>query len=144
MESKTFLDFLPTNFRHEKSFFIQNNLTDFEKLSNLSDLDINEIQRKSSLCTWNNLKKIRAIAIFKKEIGISRARLSILKAEWAYLNRPDRLTELVDLNFDRLQLVPLRASNFLEVDEINFLNDPDLPEVVSLPVSLTMRASSHD
>ena len=71
MERKTFLDFLPTNFRHEKSFFIQNNLNDFEKLSNLSDLDINEIQRKSSLCTLNNLKKIRAIAIFKKEIGIS-------------------------------------------------------------------------
>ena len=71
MESKTFLDFLPTNFRHEKSFFIQKNLTDFEKLSNLSDLDISEIQRKSSLCTLNNLKKIRAIAIFKKEIGIS-------------------------------------------------------------------------
>ena len=71
MESKTFLDFLPTNFRHEKSFFTQNNLIDFEKLSNLSDLDINKIQRKSSLCTVNNLKKIRAIAIFKKEIGIS-------------------------------------------------------------------------
>ena len=71
MESKTFLDFLPTHFRHEKSFFIQNNLTDLEKLSNLSYLDINQIQRKSSLCTLNNLKKIRAIAIFKKEIGTS-------------------------------------------------------------------------
>ena len=68
MERKTFLDFLPNNFRHEKSFFKQNNLTDFEKLSNLSDLDINEIQRKSSLCTLNNLKKIRAIAIFKKDL----------------------------------------------------------------------------
>ena len=71
MEIKTFLDFLPTNFRHEKSFFIKHNLTDFEKLSNLSDSDINEIQIKSQLCTLNNLKKIRAIAIFKKEIGIS-------------------------------------------------------------------------
>ena len=71
MENKPFLDFLPTNFRYEKSFFIQNNLTDFEKLSNLSNQDINEIQKKSSLCTFNNLKKIRAIAIFKKEIGIS-------------------------------------------------------------------------
>ena len=71
MKIKKFLDFLPTNFRHEKSFFIQNNLADFDKLSNLSDLDINEIQRKSSLCTLNNLKKIRTIAIFKKEIGIS-------------------------------------------------------------------------
>jgi len=71
MGRETFLDFLPTNFRHEKSFFIQNNLTDVDKLSNLSDLEINKIQRKSSLCTFNNLKKIRAIAIFKKEIGIS-------------------------------------------------------------------------
>ena len=71
MERKTFLDFLPTNFRHEKSFFIKNKLNDFEKLSHLSDLDINEIQRTSPLCTCNNLKKIRAIAIFKEEIGIS-------------------------------------------------------------------------
>ena len=71
MESKTFLDFLPTNFRHEKSFFIKNNLTNFEKLSDLSDFDMNEIQRKSPLCTLNNLRKIRAIAIFKKEIAIS-------------------------------------------------------------------------
>ena len=70
MKSKTFLDFLPTNFRHEKSFFVQNNLTDFEKLSNLSDIEINEIQRKSPLCTLNNLNKIRAIAIFKKEIAV--------------------------------------------------------------------------
>ena len=71
MESNTFLDILPNNFRHEKSFFVQNNLTDIEKLSNLSDLEINEIQRTYSLCTLNNLKKIRAIAIFKKEIAIS-------------------------------------------------------------------------
>ena len=71
MESKTFLDILPNNFRHEKSFFVQNNFTDIEKLSNLSDLEINEIQRTYSLCTLNNLKKIRAIAIFNKEIGIS-------------------------------------------------------------------------
>ena len=71
MEIKNFLDFLPTNFRHEKSFFIEHNLTDFEKLSNLSDSELNEIQRNSQLCTINNLRKIRAIAIFKKEISIS-------------------------------------------------------------------------
>ena len=94
-----------------------------------------------------NIKTKNAIARtekLRKEIGIARAGLSILMAEWAYLNRPDRLTELVDLNYSRLQLVPLRATNFLEVDEINFLNDPDLPEMLSLPVSLTMTASSHD
>ena len=70
MKSKTFLECLPTNFRHEKSFFIQNSLNNCEKLSELSDLDINEIQRQSPLCTLNNLKKIRAIAIFKKELAI--------------------------------------------------------------------------
>ena len=78
MPRKTFLDFLPTNFRHEKSFFIQNRLTDFKKLSKLSDLDINEIQKRSPLCTLNNLKKIRAIAIFKEEIEISPQEASLL------------------------------------------------------------------
>ena len=94
-----------------------------------------------------NIKTKNAIARtekLQKEIGIARAGLSILRAEWAYLNRPDRLTELVDLNYGRLQLVPLRATNFSEVDEIKFLNDPDLPEIVSLPVSLTLTASSND
>ena len=71
MADETFLNSLPTNFRHEKIFLIQNNLSDFEKLSRLSDLEINAVQRSSPLCTLNNLKKIRAIAIFKKEIEIS-------------------------------------------------------------------------
>jgi len=71
MKSEAFFDFLPNNFRHEKSFFTKNNQTDLKKLSNLSDYEINEIQRKSPLCTLNNLKKIRAIAIFKREIAIS-------------------------------------------------------------------------
>ena len=77
MKCKTFFDFLPNNYRHEKSF-LKNNQVSFEKLSNLSDLDINEIQKKSPLCTLNNLKKIRAIAIFKKEISISPPEAYIL------------------------------------------------------------------
>tara|TARA_B100001109_G_scaffold202964_1_gene169849 strand:- start:195 stop:563 length:369 start_codon:yes stop_codon:yes gene_type:complete len=94
-----------------------------------------------------NIKTKNAIAHnekLQKEIGIARARLSMLRAEWAYLNRPDRLTELVDLNFTRLQLVPLRASNFSEINEIKFLGDPDLPEMVSLPASFTMKGNSRD
>ena len=71
MAYKTFLDCLPTNFRHERSFFYANNLVGLQKISSLSDSDINEIQRSSPLCTANNLKKIRAIAIFKKELTIS-------------------------------------------------------------------------
>ena len=71
MTNNKFLDFLPINFRHEKDFLIRNNLLDFERLSILTDNEINNIQRNSPLCTLNNLKKIRAIAIFKKQIAIS-------------------------------------------------------------------------
>ena len=82
-----------------------------------------------ALAFWayqENIKTQNAIAHtekLQKEIGIAQARLSILKAEWAYINRPERLTELVDLNFARLQLMPLRASNFfIEKEQTKYLN----------------------
>ena len=34
-----------------------------------------------------------------RDIADARARLAILKAEWAYLNRPDRLRDLAEINF---------------------------------------------
>ena len=67
---KTFLDSLPINFRHEKYYLIQDESIDFDKLTNLTDVEINKLQIIYPLCTLNNLKKIRAIAIFKKEIDI--------------------------------------------------------------------------
>ena len=67
---KTFLDSLPLNFRHEKYFLMQYKSIDFDKLTNLTDVEINKLQIIYPLCTLNNLKKIRAIAIFKKEIDI--------------------------------------------------------------------------
>ena len=71
MKDDELLDFLPNNFRHEKSFLYKNNLNNFQKLMLLKDSELNGIIRSSSLCTLNNLKKIRAIAIFNNEIKIS-------------------------------------------------------------------------
>ncbi len=62
-----------------------------------------------------------------REIRAAHARLAVLKAEWAYLNRPDRLRELADLNFDRLGLMPLRADQFGRADQIPYPPRPVLP-----------------
>ncbi len=61
------------------------------------------------------------------KIGAAQIRLSVLRAEWAYLNRPDRLRELADLNFDRLGLLPLRPDQFGQVDQVVYPAEPELP-----------------
>ena len=54
------------------------------------------------------------------KIGAARARLAVLKAEWAYLNRPDRLRDLAEVNFERLGLLPLRPDQFGRVDQVSY------------------------
>ena len=71
MKEEKFLEVLPENFRHEKSFLIKNKLNNFKKLSQLTDSELNNIQNSYSLCSLNNLRKIRAIANFKNELSIN-------------------------------------------------------------------------
>jgi hypothetical protein len=61
---------------------------------------------------------IRDVERLQAQIGAESERLSVLRAEWAYLNRPDRLRELVDFNFERLQLLPMVPEQFGAVAEL--------------------------
>ena len=60
------------------------------------------------------------VARLEAAIAKEREALSVLRAEWAYLNRPDRLRDLVELNFDRLGLLPLLPEQFGLVAEVAF------------------------
>lgn len=61
---------------------------------------------------YTTQSRVTDIQRLQSEIGDLQESLSVLKAEWAYLNRPDRLRELADINFDRLQLLPLQPTQF--------------------------------
>lgn len=61
---------------------------------------------------------IDQMSVVRNDIAMLRESLGVLRAEWAYLNRPDRLQELVNLNFDRLGLVPFEAAQFATVAQV--------------------------
>ena len=67
----------------------------------------------------------------QREIGQLREALSVQRAEWAWLNRPDRLRLLAEANFDRLRLMPMRPDQFGEIEQIAFPTPP--PSLLMLP-----------
>lgn len=82
--------------------------------------------------TQDALSEAQAV---RADIRDARARLAVLKAEWAYLNRPDRLRDLAEVNFDRLGLMPLKPDQFGRVDQIAYPAPPELPITDPIEVS---------
>ena len=63
----------------------------------------------------------------QREISEALQRLRVLNAEWAYLNRPDRLRDLAEINFDNLGLLPLQPYQFGKVDQVAYPPEDLLP-----------------
>ena len=87
--------------------------------------------------TLNNADELR------RDIRAAHSRLAVLKAEWAYLNRPDRLRDLADINFDRLGLLPLTPDQFGLIDQVAYPSEPDLPIVNPVDVNSDEQAGDR-
>lgn len=80
----------------------------------------------------------RRVERLQAQIGAERERMAILTAEWAYLNRPDRLRELGFINFERLGLLPMSPDQFGRATQIPYPQPaPEVP-----PELLTLESTS--
>lgn len=64
-----------------------------------------------------------------RSIDREREAIAVLAAEWAYLNRPERLRTLSETYYTELRLMPINANHFGIVGQVAF--PPDNDEIAS-------------
>jgi len=79
-------------------------------------------------------RALKDVSNLNREIADLRETLSQQRAEWAYLNRPSRLRDLVALNFDSLGLLPLDPGQFSSVDQVAFPLPPVAAPELGAPI----------
>lgn len=82
------------------------------------------------------------VETLQRDIGDLLETRAMLRAEWAYLNRPDRLRELAEINFETMGLMPLRPEQFGRINQIGYpviaIDDP-----VDVVGSLSAQPGDH-
>jgi len=81
---------------------------------------------RENYATQSAMREVRAL---QREITSLRDSLAMMRAEWAYLNRPERLRELVVLNFDALHLLPMEPAQFATPAEVAY----PVPAIPAIP-----------
>lgn len=77
-------------------------------------------------------QSVREAERLTRDIRRLQEAVALQNAEWAYLNRPDRLSELVAANFDRLGLLPMQPEQFADLVQVPLPPDPPLGDVTDL------------
>jgi hypothetical protein len=65
------------------------------------------------------------VASLQREIRNERETIAVLEAEWAYLNRPDRLLALSEEHFTELRLMPLHPDHFSDPMKVAYPTPED-------------------
>ena len=78
---------------------------------------------------------LREVAGLQDDIANLHESLAIQRAEWAYLNRPERLRDLAVLNFDRLGLLPMEPHQFGRAADVAYPPPPSIADGASDGVS---------
>jgi|TARA_B110000908_G_scaffold51910_1_gene63323 hypothetical protein len=86
---------------------------------------------------YETRKALNGVDESRSDIREAHARLGVLRAEWAYLNRPSRLLDLAEFNYDRLGLLPIAPEQFGMIDQIAYPTAPLLPILNPVDVSNT-------
>ena len=69
---------------------------------------------------YTTINTLDNITQLNDDIGLAPSRLRVLRAEWAYLNRPERLLQLVNANFPDLKLLQLTSDHFARLEQIPY------------------------
>jgi len=60
------------------------------------------------------------VARLTRAINNERQAIAVLGAEWAYLNRPERLLALSETYYTELRLMPISAEHFADIGQVAF------------------------
>jgi hypothetical protein len=68
---------------------------------------------------YQTQERVGVVENLRKEIGREREAIAVLRAEWAFLNAPERLTKLAHLHRGSLNLSPMAPEMFADLTEIS-------------------------
>ena len=74
---------------------------------------------------YDTREVVNRIQVIKAKITFEEEKLSMLEGEWAYLNRPQRLGTLTERFFSYLELMPISAANYANIDAIAIKTDTE-------------------
>ncbi len=75
------------------------------------------------------------VAQLQRAIDRERSTIAVLDAEWAYLNRPERLRALSETYYSELRLMP--------IDAMHFANLQDVPRPATTPPMVAQQIAAR-